>query len=487
MEACQAHGLTLRQVSVEDVEQHAGSARALLLPIPNESATFSTWSRRVIDQARRHGQLVASVFQTDARPGDMPPEEDIRRYFQTFRRLERQFPIRGFYSNWDVIARELSTIQVEPGANPDLVIDGAAPTDREAELLLRRAFHDFSALHLEPLAGGRSGAEIWRVSGSLADGRPAVLSVVAKISTPAKIAAEKSACLIIESQVPHRLYAPLLKERSLTAIDRAVAAYHFLTRCEPIVDRLAGSGTRLISNLFEYTLSGLHQDGTTTTGQLAREFGLEALKAFRYTEDLNAAAERAIGRGARVPRPTELQQLLDELPKSTFAVGTVHGDPHIGNLFVPTGTDDVVIIDYGSVRKNAPLVADGACLEVSLLFPAVPLPDRAPHPSTTSWVGALVKAYKMPLQPSQARQLEGVVGKGIASVIRRIRERARTLDPNPCSYAIAIAAYLIRFAAFSENGSVDDRSVAYELATTLISDAAIAMHRDLGRRAKPSE
>src|SRR5690348_6909578 len=78
VEACQAHGLTLRQVSDENVEQRARSARALLLPIPNESATYSTWCRRVTDQARRHGQLVASVFQTDARPGDIPPEEDIR-------------------------------------------------------------------------------------------------------------------------------------------------------------------------------------------------------------------------------------------------------------------------------------------------------------------------------------------------------------------------------------------------------------------------
>ena len=417
----------------------------------------------------------------------MPPEEDIRRYFQTFRRLERQFPIRGFYSNWDVIARELSTIQVEPGANPDLVIDGAAPVDREAELLLRRAFYDFKSLHLEALAGGRSGAEIWRVSGTLADGRPAVLSVVAKISTPTKIAAEKSACLIIESLVPPHLYAPLLKERCLTAIERAVAAYHFLARCESIADRLAGSGARLMSNLFEHTLSGLHRDGSITTSLIAREFGPEALKAFRFTEDLNAAAARALARGARVPRPAELQQLLDELLKSTFAVGTVHGDLHVGNLFVRIGTDDVVIIDYGSVRKNAALVADGACLEVSLLFPSVPLVDRALYPAPASSVEALVNAYKMPLRPSQARQLEGVVGRVIAGVIRRIRERARALDANPCSYAIAIAAYLIRFAAFSENGALDDRSVAYELATTLISDAAIVMHRNLGRRGKHLE
>ncbi len=478
IEACRLQDLTLIAVQVEDVETHAPNARALLLPVPTPDRQFMKRARVAIATARQHGQLVGLVFQTDARPGDMPPEADAKAYFQVCRRLEREgLSYRGFYYHWDLIARDLASLQVEPGANDALVIEGADSIDQEAHILLRRAFHDLSSIRLDALSGGKSGAGIWQISTVSSDGRPLPLTVVAKISTPEKIAAEKSACLLIERYVPHRLYAPLVKERCLSALNSAVATYQFLSRSEELATRLSTSGPALIGNLFEYTLGGMHGTAVTTSGKIVPEFGPEGLKIFKWTDELEVAADHALGRGARVPRPAELQQILDELPTSTFKSGIVHGDAHLGNLFVPVDTLDVVLIDYGSVRQNAPVVADVACLEVSILFSCC-AHAKLGH---AALLERMLDAYSYPLTPSKTRALGVVTGSITAATIRALRERARTLDPNHTTYCVAVAAYLIRFAAYAENGTTDIRGIAYELAAQLISNAGVAMHHELGR------
>jgi uncharacterized protein associated with vWA-MoxR-VMAP ternary system len=482
VEACETHGLVLQQVAPNEVEGIAPTARAVLLPVPNPSPTFNKWSRKVFNEARKHGLLAALVLQTDAKAGHMPPEAHIKAYFRAFRRFEQEgLVVRGFYYEWAVIAHDLMTIQVEPGANRSLILRGSLPTNDEAELLLRRAFYDFTSLELEALSGGRSGADIWRISGVLDTGRPSALSLVAKISTPEKIAAERSACSIIESSVPHRLYAPIVNERCLTGADRAIATYRFISHSNPITDRIGDVGAQLVTSLFKQTLAGLHEPTRPFADRIATYFGPQRLKAFRWTDDLTAAAVHSRESSNTLPSAEELQQLIDELPKATVATGTVHGDLHVGNLFVPIDTHDVVIIDYGSVQHNAPLVADPACLEVSIIFSTY-LAGQTANIGHSALQQGLTAAYKYPLEASQTRTLEAIFGKGVASAVRQVRKQAKALDPNPSSYAIAVAAYLVRFAAFSENGSIADRAVAYKLAAILVADAGSAMHRELGRR-----
>jgi hypothetical protein len=81
-----------------------------------------------------------------------------------------------------------------------------------------------------------------------------------------------------------------------------------------------------------------------------------------------------------------------------------------------------------------------------------------------------------------SKHLHDVVGRSCAVMIRRIREIARKLDSNPTGYPITVAAYLLRYCSYGENASVTDRSVAYELAAHLFSDAGIAMHRRRAQR-----
>ena len=60
--------------------------------------------------------------------------------------------------------------------------------------------------------------------------------------------------------------------------------------------------------------------------------------------------------------------------------------------------------------------------------------------------------------------------------MRAIRVQAQVIDPNPAAYAIAIVSYLVRFASFDNDASVEERALAYELACRLVA----AVERDLG-------
>ena len=225
--------------------------------------------------------------------------------------------------------------------------------------------------------------------------------------------------------------------------------------------------------------------------QIERELELELIVA-TWTDqglfvvgsahrDLDEAATAAHRRGELVPGAVELRALIAELPRVDFKSGTVHGDLHVGNLFVPDASNEAVIIDYGSVRPGGPLLIDPACLEVSLAFtPAFLLP--ATPPACLTFRALLLDAYRYPLTPASTRHLSGAIGASRTSMIRKVRDIARKLDDNPIGYAIAVAAQLVRFASYNDTASVDDRSMAYELAARLFSDTGVAMHQRRARQ-----
>ena len=159
--------------------------------------------------------------------------------------------------------------------------------------------------------------------------------------------------------------------------------------------------------------------------------------------------------------------------ETAFVSATVHGDLHAGNLFVAANSSDVLLIDYGSVLQNAPLVADPACLEVSLCFPPADESRsiRVVRPSQ-EWRRA---AYRPPLDPTVVPALPGT-DSWLSRAVRAIRVQAQVIDPNPAAYAIAIVSYLVRFASFDDAASVEERALAYELACRLVA----AVERDLG-------
>lgn len=173
---------------------------------------------------------------------------------------------------------------------------------------------------------------------------------------------------------------------------------------------------------------------------------------------------------AAVPDVDELQAHFETLPAVAFTVGIVHGDFHAENLFAADHSRDVLMIDYGSILRNAPVVADAACLEVSLYFApghaSVPGVDTCPP---ERWRRA-VCTY--PLDVAGVPDVTGNTAGWLPNAVREIRAQAETIDPNPASYAPAVSAYLVRFAAY-DNAPLADRALAYELACRLVSAVAL--------------
>ena len=198
---------------------------------------------------------------------------------------------------------------------------------------------------------------------------------------------------------------------------------------------------------------------------VCRDLGL-----LRESAALDAAA-RDSGAGLD---PSAAIQSLESLAPVVVQCAMIHGDPHAGNLFV-AGGPEVVLIDYGSVRYAYPVVADAACLEISLAFPAGQGAHRDPavyhNPAALEWLAA---AYAPPLcAPAPLRP--GAPASWLAEAIEHIRGHVRQLDPNPVVYPVLIAANLLRHASYPDNGTPTSRALAYRLAITLVTDA-VATH-----------
>lgn len=481
--ACDQYGLQVRPVAITEVEAIAHHARALLMPVTRADAHFMKRARIAANYCAQHGMLFGLVMTTDAAPPRPPAEADVREYFKAYRVLEKEDDrLRGFGHHWPEAASELAYARVTPGQNIALNITGAGLEEKEVVVLLRRAFYDCRTLQLEPLESGKSGARTFRVTEESvpAANRP----MIAKLSTPDKIDQERSGYLLVKQKVPHRLYAALVDEKSLRGQRFAIAVYCFLEHCDPLAQR-PDAGPSCIDQLFENTLGDLHKPSEIVAVALHDVFGETGCKAIRWTDGLEEAALEARRRGAGVPSTTELRALIEELPRNEVRVGTVHGDLHLANVFLPTGSNEAIIIDYGNVRMGLPLVADPACLEVSLTFMPSFL-QKVPRRAVLSAYKEVVDAYRFPLAPTSAERLEDLVGKTSAAMVRRIREVSAGLDENPTSYSFAVAAYLLRFACYPDNGTLADRSVAYEIAALLLSDTAVEIHqrraRSIGQR-----
>ena len=132
-----------------------------------------------------------------------------------------------------------------------------------------------------------------------------------------------------------------------------------------------------------------------------------------------------------------------------------------------------MIIDCSSTADRVPVVADAACLEVSLVFPFDGedswLKDGAE--AAREWLRA---AYQAPLNAAGVPP-SGVGEAGrLADAVRAIRMAAWQYETNPIVYAFAVGSYLIRYASYADNGTLDRRAVAYALACRLF--AGIAEH-----------
>lgn len=465
--ACLQHGMAVRGVLNAELNQFAPHARVLVVEVPMNDSEFFRWGSDLISEALAHGLRVALVqYEDDVEVPRMEDEQAALRFFAAVKAVRRD-PTRApaFYRDWGRVAQWARDHLPGPGASARLVIHGAVPEEPAAQLLLRRAFHDLCGVSLEVLTGGKSGASVWRVHPSEADRAQRTLPFVVKIHEREKMLAEQSNCLIVRNAIESRLHAALHTERCVEGDALGLVVYDVVARAMPFRIALPAAPDALIASLFGQTLGGFRVCAVKDTREIAPEFGRSRLKALRWSDALREAAEVARAVAPTVLDVGALEASFLAIPIMPISVATVHGDLHTGNLFVPAGSTDVQMIDYGSVLQNAPVAADPACLEVSLCFPSSEESLMSVVRPSKEWLRA---AFRYPLDPADIANLQGTEA-WLPQAVRAIRAQAVSVEPSRVVYSIAVASYLVRFASFDSHAPTEDRALAYELACELVA------------------
>jgi len=445
---------------LEQLPELAPTARGLLIEVPDGKWE---WGDRAIATAADHGLHIALVMPQDLDPFSLVGgKAALDRHYETVHAVSAPCLVFFGYQNLHGAARHVSADPVGPGANPRLDISGEVPTDRREDLLVRRAFGDFQRVALRRLGGGKSGAAVFLVDVGGEDRKRRSQPFVVKMHSREKIGAEKSNSEVVRNLVAPRLYVPLHADRCVEGSELGLVVYDVMDRAAPLRSVLAtATPEALVGSLFGETLRNFRTHAEDKRSTALIEFGERGLKAIKWTPGLEEAASAARATDGEVLDVPSLRSLLDERSAMTIRSGVVHGDLHVGNLFV-SGMD-VMMIDYGSVRQGAPLAADYACLEISLTFPPQDEVSGEDAP-TTEWLHAM---YQSPLRRNA---LTDGAPTRIARSVEAIRQGAQAVVSGQ-EYVAALAAYLLRAAAYPDHAEVRQRALAYSLASKLFLSA----------------
>jgi len=499
---CQTNGLSVVAVAPEPdaLRRAAPAARAVVLEI---GATFSgtlsdamrdasgkgamNWMAPLVAVARLQGLLVAVTH-----AANMSPQAyyDAAAGLDDPRRV--QLPIVVAYREWLEVTRRCVAHDPGPGEHVSLRIEGTLPAGDELRLLLCRAFHDVDAVHIDSVSGGKSGAAVLVVSVAGDEARTQPLPFLVKVNEIAKIREEHQKLTEQARRlIPRRCRPDVHVERCVQGEHLALLVQDFEVGVELLAEivRRGGNAGVYIPAIFSTALRNFHYSDGFVTGSLSRAF--RDLKTLRWHSAALAGAAAVAREVTEVPDVTELRASVEGLPSAQYRQGFVHGDLHIGNVFACGASSEVIVIDFGNVMLG-PVVADTACLEVSISFPARDLAAEAngrrqrPRPLDADW---LRTAYAYPLDPVEVAvgpRLLGAAGReraALCDALRTIRSAARESDDSRPAYAVAVASYLLRFAAFDDHADTNERALAYEIACTLVRDANLALQGSFDRDA----
>ena len=195
----------------------AATARALLIEVLPEMNDL-TWAQTLIESALDHGLIV--VFTSpDLSAGEC---ENARHHcFEITKPFVDGGRTVAHFNDWSKIATAVENHDPQGGCNYALQFAGDGVLDPHAELLIRRAFHDFEGLTLELIQGGKSGAGVWIARPSVADRRRRAAPFLVKWNNLDKMRSEKSNVTQYASKsVSFRLTPPLHASRCVEEAPR---------------------------------------------------------------------------------------------------------------------------------------------------------------------------------------------------------------------------------------------------------------------------
>lgn len=432
------------------------SARAVVFEFDGNSRMYIGRIRRTKEVAVQNGTLIVLINGQGVDKGNFQVAADFlfKGAGEPYGPEGSQFrPIREFLrDDLCFAAHAISIWKSGPISNPDLKIKGKFNADHEG--LLKRAFSDFTSIDVTVPPGGRSGAKVYRVV-PREEPRAAFL---AKIDETGRIAGEVIGYAKFASKAVSFNCRPNIDpDRTLYTPTLSILVEDFLAKAKPLFDVLPQSTPAvLVSSIFDGALqrwrrSAIYEEQKSFKSSLHVE---KILK--RKSPAFFAAAERSKKKMKAPFDGNELLAACDAIESSPCTWNWIHGDLNAGNVYVLTGSSDIVLIDFTNT-DTGPMVLDPACLEVDLVF------NRAKR----IYDNLVYELYRPPLWLPSIRTAVRSELIWLVDSVQAIRMFGLT-DLNRQAYTFAIACYLIRHASFEDSGTPKSRALAMCVASRLI-------------------
>lgn len=447
-------GLQLKPSRQRGLLSQASESRALVIQFAGNAGLF----RETVEYARRalldHGLVVALVIASSANG------VKFQKVLEKIRLVPEQ-PIRVFYTKWAEAAEWIASADPGPGSNPRLKTFGTRiPADHR--LLLRRAFWDFSSIHVTKVKGGASGATVYIVQPQQSQSsRPQrALPYLTKIDIPRRIRGEQDKFQqFVCDSVPFNHRPNVILSRCAFGRDCAVLVEDFIDRASPLCEVLrVANASAVVASLFEGALRGWRLCAVRREQSLGGFY--KSIKVLRTSSALNDAANFARREYRTLHSSNGLLKKLLALPNISCYFCNIHADLHAQNIFVATGSTETFLIDFYKTTEG-PAVSDPACLEIDLLFKHGAAADES----------FLRSVYKYPLGVPSLNVRRHKM-EWLWDSVRAIRMFGMLAEGDWQAYVFAIVAYLMRFASYPDNGPLKTRALAFALANDLSRELA---------------
>jgi hypothetical protein len=455
-------GLELESVEQKHLDERVGACRGVVLPYDVSKKTFQSSFRNCLRSVLDHGAGIALVPNGKMKAADFQTltERLVYRYNYQLKQNERKSDrLNVFNDEWEKVAEWMvrGDFDPGPGINPKLRITGdTAKLDDSAEILFKRAFSDYEEIELQILASGKSGADVYVVLPRKHASEKRILPFLAKIGEKEKIDGERARFQeYVADHVPfnHRPNFDFLRYAA-SGLSKAILVGDFVERAQSLRQVISqDQPENLIASLFAGPLRGWRHSPSIVDKPLFDR--LPSLATLHEKPELANSAAYAIKHLGSKHNVAALFAKLKKVRSLRHLSSKAHFDLHSENIFVAPGSSALVLIDFGQTGAG-PVAADPACLEVDLAFKvAKGVPEDL-----------LQRLYRYPLKLSQPKESRSK-HLWLVRAIYSIRKHGCEAEPDHDTYVFAVARYLLRFAAYADQGTAGSRGLAYALAEQL--------------------
>lgn len=447
-------------VDAATAEKFWNSSRAAVFVNPTD-ADFALLAGGALQEALAHGLAVKIV---------VPRDQLLQRMAEL-----KHVPALGL-SGW-VMQTHANPVKIaeefarhEPGPAHNILVNLHGQTEglsTEQRVLLERAFHDCSEVHLQKMPDGTAQVFLAFAKLTTSEVGEYPLPLFVKIDKRKRAETERAHyhdCTT--SFVPFYARPNLHLKRCLMGAEFGLIVGDFVERSEGLLELAhRGDAQSAIDSLFQDALRGWRAQPFDKKNETVKAVAL-CPKGFlsrlstRRKGLLAQHSEAAKALGALLD-VFEVERRLDALPDIMYRKGFTHGDLHCGNVRARAG--EAILIDFQSVGAG-PLSTDPATLEVSLALEFQSATEADWH-ATMAQLYSIdnLRAVPRPRQPTAPLN-------PLWEAVRQIRRYGLADQIADDEYARAVAIQLLRKASHECNGGEDPsrRPLLIKLAAAIV-------------------